>query len=54
MFLLFEDEWGTINLIVPVRCMSAIASWRAPSRCCSPEGAWSATTTQPPRRRCDG
>ena len=56
MFLLFEDEFGTINLIVPGRCTSATACWPAPSPCCWPGGAWSAPRspprcTQPPRRR---
>ena len=43
MFLLFEDEWGTINLIVAkggVRAPSPPGTSRA--ACCWPEAVWSA------------
>ena len=42
MFLLFEDEFGTINLIVPRDGLRAPSPAAAPSRCCSPGAAWSA------------
>ena len=42
MFLLFEDEFGTINLIVPKAVYDATASSPAPSRCCWPGAGWSA------------
>ena len=43
MFLLFEDEFGTVNLIVAQGGLRTSPPPGArPSRCCSPEAGWSA------------